>query len=112
AMACVTRLAGYDAGLVVSASHNPYHDNGIKVFARTGEKLSDALEERVEALVLDTRAGPPDSGTASTDSARPPSGDRSLGPDELAGRYLAWLLEAAGPAFTLKGSTLALDCPN
>jgi phosphoglucosamine mutase len=53
AVAYVTRTAGFDAGLVISASHNPYQDNGIKVFSGAGEKFTEALEERVEAIVAD-----------------------------------------------------------
>src|SRR5258706_12188587 len=53
AIACLTRLLGYDAGVVISASHNPYRDNGIKVFSGRGEKLSDRLEMEIERQVLD-----------------------------------------------------------
>src|SRR5206468_4675491 len=63
AVACVTRLAGYDAGLVVSASHNPYRDNGIKVFSRDGGKIPDRLELVIERRVLDTPGPPPAPGT-------------------------------------------------
>jgi phosphoglucosamine mutase len=47
-IAYLTRLKGDSFGVVISASHNPYQDNGIKFFDRTGEKLSDELEERIE----------------------------------------------------------------
>src|ERR1051325_2769099 len=47
-VAYVTRAAGFDAGVVISASHNPYADNGIKVFAPSGKKLSDEMERRIE----------------------------------------------------------------
>ena len=47
----VTRTDGFDCGVMISASHNPYEYNGIKVFGRDGYKLSDELEERIEALV-------------------------------------------------------------
>src|SRR5215831_13660003 len=53
ATAYVTRALGFDAGLVISASHNPFADNGIKVFSGRGEKFTDALERRVEAIVAD-----------------------------------------------------------
>ena len=45
---------GFDAGLVISASHNPFEDNGIKVFSGRGEKFTEALEREVEAIVADT----------------------------------------------------------
>lgn len=61
AMAYVTRALGFDAGLVISASHNPFADNGIKVFSGRGEKFTDTLERRVEAIVADARWSlPPD----------------------------------------------------
>ena len=53
AIAYVTRALGFDAGLVISASHNPFEDNGIKVFSGLGEKFSEALEREVEAIVAD-----------------------------------------------------------
>jgi phosphoglucosamine mutase len=49
AIAVLTKKLGADFGVVISASHNPYHDNGIKFFDAEGEKLSDALEEAIEA---------------------------------------------------------------
>ena len=54
AIAYVTRALGFDAGLVISASHNPFDDNGIKVFSGLGEKFSEALEREVEAIVGDS----------------------------------------------------------
>jgi phosphoglucosamine mutase len=53
AIAYVTRAMGFDAGLVISASHNPFEDNGIKVFSGRGEKFTEALEREVEAVVHD-----------------------------------------------------------
>src|SRR6185295_5646290 len=53
AIAYVAREMPFDAGLVISASHNPFQDNGIKVFSGRGEKFSEALEREVEAVVAD-----------------------------------------------------------
>jgi phosphoglucosamine mutase len=53
ATAYVTRALSFDAGLVISASHNPFEDNGIKVFSGRGEKFTEALERRVEDIVGD-----------------------------------------------------------
>src|SRR5581483_7279936 len=50
-VAYVTRAHGFDAGMVISASHNPFGDNGIKVFSPTGKKLADEMEQRVEREV-------------------------------------------------------------
>ena len=52
-IAFLTRDGGFDAGLVISASHNPYADNGIKVFSGRGEKFGEVLERRIEAIVAD-----------------------------------------------------------
>jgi len=53
AVAYLTRTGSYDAGVVISASHNPFEDNGIKVFSGRGEKFTVALERQVEAIVAD-----------------------------------------------------------
>ena len=53
AIAYVTRAMGFDAGIVISASHNPFEDNGIKVFSGKGEKFTEALEREVEAIIHD-----------------------------------------------------------
>src|SRR5512143_3890342 len=52
-IAFLTESMRADAGVVISASHNPYQDNGIKFFSRDGFKLADELEGRIEQLVLD-----------------------------------------------------------
>ena len=54
ATAYVTAAMGFDAGLVISASHNPFEDNGIKVFSGRGEKFTEALEMHVESIIHDT----------------------------------------------------------
>jgi len=54
AVAYITRSLGFDAGLVISASHNPFQDNGIKVFSGRGEKFSETLEQHIEEIVADT----------------------------------------------------------
>src|SRR5207249_210988 len=53
AVAYLTRSAGYDIGIVISASHNPFEDNGIKVFSGTGEKFTEEVERHVEAIMAD-----------------------------------------------------------
>jgi phosphoglucosamine mutase len=53
AVAYVARDMGFDAGLVISASHNPFQDNGIKVFSGRGEKFTEALERQVEDIIAD-----------------------------------------------------------
>ena len=53
AIAYLVRTHGYDAGVVISASHNSFEHNGIKYFNKDGYKLSDEIEERIEAIILD-----------------------------------------------------------
>jgi phosphoglucosamine mutase len=70
AVAYVTRAMGFDAGLVISASHNPFEDNGIKVFSGRGEKFSETLEREVEAIIHDKSwsvSGPADRPVDRTD---------------------------------------------
>jgi len=52
-LAYATRDAKFDAGVMISASHNPFEDNGLKVFSRDGVKLEDAVESRIETIILD-----------------------------------------------------------
>jgi phosphoglucosamine mutase len=67
AIAYVTRAMGFDAGLVISASHNPFQDNGIKVFSGRGEKFTEDLERHVEAIMAEGRWKVPASGTPPVD---------------------------------------------
>jgi phosphoglucosamine mutase len=64
AIAYVTREMGFDAGIVISASHNPFEDNGIKVFSGRGEKFTETLERQVEAIIADDGWHVPDTATA------------------------------------------------
>ncbi len=99
AIAYLARTEGFDAGLVISASHNPYEDNGIKVFGGSGVKLTGTLEASVETLVAD-----PSWQVGTT----PGIIDRQ----DLSGPYLAHLeqiLDGAGP---LAGSPIVVDCAN
>lgn len=59
AVAFLVKKYGYDAGIMISASHNPCEYNGIKIFQADGYKLPDALEARIEAIILDETALPP-----------------------------------------------------
>jgi phosphoglucosamine mutase len=89
---------GFDAGVMISASHNPYGDNGLKVFGAKGTKLSDAQEMEVERLVLD--AGIADPGP----SDAPVPEDTSL-----VDHYVRFL-ESIVPAGRFDGVRLLLDC--
>jgi phosphoglucosamine mutase len=113
AVAYLTRAEGFDAGIVISASHNPYEDNGIKVFSGRGEKLDEAFERRVEQMVADPTwsVGARDGGTTPTETAgfRAPAADVRHQP-ELAQRYVQHLRSIFPDAGRLKGSRLVVDC--
>jgi len=57
-IACLVRQNDFQAGVVISASHNPYHDNGVKLFSHAGMKFPDAVEETLEAEILRVRRNP------------------------------------------------------
>jgi phosphoglucosamine mutase len=100
AIAYLTRTGPYDLGIVISASHNPFEDNGIKVFSHVGEKFTEASERAVEALVHDGGWSVPDDAPA------------PIRREDLSGGYLGHLgeiLPAAGP---LAGSRVVIDCAN
>jgi phosphoglucosamine mutase len=101
AVAYLTRaFEEYDAGVVISASHNPFEDNGIKVFSGRGEKFTEKVEREIEAIVAD------------------PSWDvRDGAPGEVPGAvlvdaYLEHLRAVLPDPSVFKGFTLAIDCAN
>jgi phosphoglucosamine mutase len=98
-LALLARLEGFQLGAMVSASHNPAEDNGIKLFSDQGEKLSDELELAIEERL---RARP------ALELDCPPV---PLDPN-LESRYLAYLLENAGSGLSLHGLLLVVDCAN
>ena len=69
-MACLVRKEEFSAGVVISASHNPYHDNGVKLFAGSGMKFPDEIEEQLETEILRQRDGQP-SGRGAAARGRP-----------------------------------------
>jgi phosphoglucosamine mutase len=107
AAAVLVRKLGLDLAAVVSASHNPYRDNGIKFFSAAGTKLADEAEARIEAL-LDERDRPFDRIAVEKTTAPPPGHVREL--EGGAEDYLR-ALEAAFP-LDLTGVKVALDCAN
>ncbi|MCP4692345.1 MAG: phosphoglucosamine mutase [Desulfobacterales bacterium] len=103
-VAVVARDAGADAGVVISASHNPYTDNGIKLFAGDGFKLSEEREDEIERLILDDHFPP-------RESAIPDPGPiRRL--KDADDRYLSFLKDAMPSGFSLEGMKIVLDCSN
>jgi phosphoglucosamine mutase len=100
ATAYVTRAMGFDAGLVISASHNPFEDNGIKVFSGRGEKFTETLERQVEAIVADRSWQVPD-------GSLPPV-DRT----DVVDAYIAHARQALPDGSPLGALRMAIDCAN
>jgi phosphoglucosamine mutase len=100
AIAYLTPRMGYTAGVVISASHNPFEDNGIKVFSGAGEKFTEALEDHVEAVIADA-------------SWQVPGGDASAVEQvDYRSEYVAHLLAILPNVETLRGMRVAIDCAN
>lgn len=103
-VAFLARTLPADAGVVISASHNPYHDNGIKVFEPSGRKLADATERRIEAdIAAESSSKEPISENI------PPRSDQSA---DLRGRYLDYLQNEVARDLSLSKFTLVVDCAN
>ncbi len=101
AIAFLTPALGLDAGAVISASHNPYRDNGIKVFSGCGEKLGETIERRVEAIVTNSFGGALAHAAAQIESR------------EVIETYLAHVRPILAPyAGVLAGSRIVIDCGN
>lgn len=92
------RARGAALGVVVSASHNPWHDNGIKVFGADGSKLTDESEAELEARMEALAESPPPSGAGAITQT-----------EDGASRYIAWMLERFS-GLDLSGMRLAVDC--
>jgi phosphoglucosamine mutase len=101
-IAFLTRSLRADAGVVISASHNPFQDNGIKFFGPTGFKLPDELEAEIERLVL----------SDSIDALRPTATEigKAYRIDDAIGRYNVFAKATFPRHLTLDGITLAIDC--
>ena len=98
-IALLTRTQKADAGIVISASHNPYFDNGIKFFNGQGSKLSDELELQIEAMI--------DSLMETVDSEQLGKASRIV---DAAGRYVEYCKSTFPDELSLKGMKLVIDC--
>ena len=103
-MAFLTADMRCDAGVMISASHNPYQDNGIKFFSRDGFKLPDALEMRIEEIV---RSGELAEHRADADAI---GAARRI--DDVTGRYVVFLKNNFPRELSLDGVRVVLDCAN
>ena len=103
-VAFLTRALRVDAGIVISASHNPFEDNGIKIFSADGFKLPDTLEASIEAIVASKGKGP----------------RRATGKDigkayrleDATGRYIEYIKSTVPKGMTLEGLRVVVDCAN
>lgn len=103
-VAYITRSLRADAGIVLTASHNPYEDNGIKFFRPDGYKLDDEVEARIEQLVFSDEL----------DTIRPTAGSlgRARRIDDALGRYVEFAKQSFPRHLTLESLKIALDCGN
>lgn len=107
-IAFLTESMRADAGVVISASHNPYQDNGIKFFSRDGFKLPDEMELQIERLVLDAEeAGLEDFRALRPTATRIGKAKRI---DDAIGRYVVFLKAIFPKELTLDGLTVVVDC--
>lgn len=101
-IAFITSSMRADAGVVISASHNPYQDNGIKFFSRDGFKLPDELEAEIESFIFENNEP----------SHRPTASDigKAYRIDDAIGRYVVFAKNTFPKELTLDGLKIAVDC--
>ncbi len=100
-VACLVRQKDFQAGVVISASHNPFQDNGVKLFSHAGMKFPDVIEAELEADIFKHRSEPP------------PKNPPHLTADEsLDAQYLEFLRKKVIPGAKLRGFRIVLDCAN
>ena len=100
-VACLVRQNDFQAGVVISASHNPYHDNGVKLFSHAGMKFPDAEEEKLEVDILRLRHEP-----------LPTNLPALTANHALHVEYLDFLRSRVLPGAKLNGFRIVLDCAN
>jgi len=101
-IAFITSSMRADAGIVISASHNPFQDNGIKIFSGDGFKLPDHLEHRIEELIFSDQIA----------SLRPTAQEvgKAFRVDDAVGRYVVYLKNSFPKEYSLDGMKIVLDC--
>ena len=103
AVAMVTRSMRCDLGVMISASHNPYEDNGIKLFGPDGFKLSDEVEARIEAL-MESEVAPM--------LAHSPDLGRAKRIEDVQARYIEYAKRTLSRDVSLEGMRVVVDCAN
>ena len=103
-VAYVTRSLRADAGIVITASHNPYADNGIKFFGADGYKLDDTIEDQIENLVF----------SGKIENIRPTADaiGKAVRIDDALGRYIEFAKASLPRGMTLEGVRVVVDCAN
>ena len=103
-VAYVTRSLRADAGIVITASHNPYADNGIKFFGADGYKLDDTIEDQIENLVF----------SGKIENIRPTADaiGKAVRIDDALGRYIEFAKSGLPRGMTLEGVRVVVDCAN
>ena len=103
-IAFITNNMDADAGVVISASHNPYEDNGIKIFSNSGYKLTRKQEEEIEDLIAE----------GNLSRLLPPSEDigKAFREADALGRYIVFLRRTLHKSMSLEGMKIAVDCAN
>jgi phosphoglucosamine mutase len=103
-VAYVTRSLRADAGIVITASHNPFDDNGIKFFRADGYKLDETIERQIEELVF----------SGEIESIRPTAGEigKAVRIDDALGRYIEYAKASFPRGMTLEGLRVVVDCAN
>ena len=102
-IAYLTRALRLQAGVVISASHNPFEDNGIKFFSADGKKLPDEVERAIEAAI-DEMDGKP------MQTVSPRDLGRARRIDDAAGRYIEFCKSTVPASFDLRGLKIVVDC--
>jgi len=101
-VAYITRSLRADAGIVITASHNPYTDNGIKFFRADGFKLDDQIESKIEQLVF--------SGEVENIEPKAPEIGKAVRIDDALGRYIEFAKASFPRGLTLEGMRIVVDC--
>jgi phosphoglucosamine mutase len=103
-IAYMTSSKGANAGIVISASHNPFYDNGIKIFNKEGFKLSDEKEKEIEHIVLNGKTGSMCKTVRDT--------GRAFKLEDAGKNYIKFLRSALPKGFNLNGMKIVIDCAN
>ncbi|MCK5706192.1 MAG: phosphoglucosamine mutase [Candidatus Aureabacteria bacterium] len=103
-IAFITKSLRADAGIVLSASHNPYEDNGIKFFSHDGYKLPNRIEKEIENIVLNDKYEAP--------HVAPVEIGKAYRIDDATGRYIEYIKNSFPKGMQLEGIKVVIDCAN